>query len=71
MFLGDKLKGFCGDGGGGSAWRLAVTMLAGGKQKGFRRKMKAAREQLMQMSDDQIMDLARARGAATLVSGVV
>ena len=66
MFLGDKLKGFSGDGGGGSAWRLAVTMLAGGKQKGFRRKMKAAREQLMQMSEEQIMDLARARGATSI-----
>jgi len=66
MFLGDKLKGFSGSGGGGSAYRLAVTLLAGGKQKDVRRKMKAAREQLMQMSEEQIMDLARARGATSI-----
>ena len=66
MFLGEKLKGFSGGGGGGSAYRLAVTLLAGGKQQGVRRKMKAAREQLVQMSEEQIMDLARARGATSI-----
>ena len=43
--------------------KIALTMLAGGKEKDHRRKMQLARERLAEMTPEQITALAKARGA--------
>ena len=62
-FLGEKLRNFCGgEGGVGSVERMALTRLAGPKEQGKRRPMKAMRELLKTKSEAEIIELARQRG---------